>query len=393
MTGARNLLAFGDFTLDLQTGALLRSGKQIKLRPKAFDVLHYLLENAGRAVSKNELIEAIWRDIHVTDDALVQCIRDARTALSDKERQIIKTVARRGYLISLEPSEGQTAPQAPNAGEEDIEYCQTEDGVRIALASSGQGLPIIRPPTWFNHIAYDWHVRFRGALYSEVAEHCRLVRYDGRGSGLSDRHVNDISFPAFERDLDAVARAQGAVKYGLFGISQGGAIAISHAARHPERVAKLVLNGCYALGRNKRGSTKDIETGDAYLTLMRHGWGDEHSAFLRSYGMLYFPSASQEELRASADVQRLAMTADVAVRTRVACQDVDVTSELSRITAPTLILHSRYDNAVPFEEGLRLAEGIPNARFVALESENHCPMPNEPAWEHFIGEITSFLRE
>ncbi|MDA0341077.1 MAG: alpha/beta hydrolase, partial [Proteobacteria bacterium] len=88
-----------------------------------------------------------------------------------------------------------------------------------------------------------------------------------------------------------------------------------------------------------------------------------------------------------------AMTGDVAVRTRAACQDVDVTAELSKITAPTLILHSRYDKAVPFEEGLRLAAGIPNARFVALESENHCPMPNEPAWQHFVEEVRAFLRE
>jgi pimeloyl-ACP methyl ester carboxylesterase len=393
MTSEPNPVIFGDFTLDRQKCSLFRLGHPVSLRPKAFDVLSFLVKNANRVVSKNELIETIWNDVHVTDDTLVQCIRDVRRALDDIDREIIKTVPRRGYLLTLELADRQRGPLDLGGRDDPIAYCQTEDGVKIAMAADGQGLPIFRPPTWFNHLAYDWHVAFRGALYEFLADQCRLVRYDGRGSGLSDRHVSDISFEAFERDLDAVVDAHTVEKYGLLGISQGGAIAISHAARYPDRVSKLVLNGCYARGRNKRGSIKDIETGDAYLTLMRHGWGDEHSAFLRSYGMLYFPSASPEELRASADVQRMAMTGDVAVRTRAACQDVDVTDELAKITAPTLILHSRYDNAVPFDEGLRLAEGIPNARFVALESENHCPMPNEPAWEHFIGAISEFLCE
>lgn len=392
-TSDPKLIRFGDFTLDLQKCLLLRLGSEVRLRPKAFDVLCFLVRNSGRVVPKEELIEAIWTDVHVTDDSLVQCVREVRHALSDDERRIVKTIPRRGYLFSLDPTNGRSAAGDSIEGGEPIEFCHAKDGVKIAMASNGQGLPLIRLPTWFNHIAYDWHVEFRSALYRSIASQCQLIRYDGRGSGLSDRHVHDISFKAFEYDLEAVVEARNLEKYALLGISQGGSVAIAQAARYPERVSKLVLNGSFALGRNKRGSTKDAETGDAYLTLMRHGWGDEHSAFLRSYGMLYFPSASIEELRASAEVQRMAMTGDVAVRTRIASQDIDVTALLPKITAPTLILHSRYDNAVPFEEGLRLAEGIPNARFVALESENHCPMPNEPAWAHFIAEISAFLRE
>ncbi|HUS96897.1 MAG TPA: alpha/beta fold hydrolase [Hyphomicrobiaceae bacterium] len=393
MTAEPRLIRFGDFALDLQKCALLQFDKEIKLRPKAFDVLHYLVQNYGRVVPKEELIESVWVDVHVTDDALVQCVREVRHALSDNARIIVKTVPRRGYLFSLEPVKGTPATRDPVYGDDAIEFCQTRDGVKIAMSATGQGLPLIRPPTWFNHIAYDWNVEFRSALYQFVARQCQLIRYDGRGSGLSDRYVQDISFESFGFDLEAVAEARGLEKYALLGISQGGAVAIAHAARYPERVAKLVINGSFAQGIKKRGSTKDAETGDAYLTLMRHGWGDEHSAFLRSYGMLYFPGASAAELRASADVQRMAMTGDVAVRTRIATEDIDVTTLLPKIVAPTLILHSRHDNAVPFEEGLRLAAGIPNARFVALESENHCPMPNEPAWDHFIEEIGAFLLE
>lgn len=387
------MVRFGDFVLDTRKCTLLRLSEEIRLRPKAFDVLHYLVAHPGRVISKEELIESVWGRVHVTDDALVQCMREVRAALSDNSRQVIKTIPRRGYLFTLDPRREPSCDQEIADIRETVSFCHTRDGVRIAMASIGQGLPLIRTPTWFNHLAYDWKVEFRGALYRALASECQLIRYDGRGSGLSERHVPEIAFQGFEDDLAAVTDNIHPPHYGLLGISFGGCIAAAHAARHPERISKLVLVGAYARGRNKRGSTRDIETGDAYLALMRHGWGDEHSTFLRSYGALYFPSASVDELRASADVQRMAMTGDVAVRTLQSCHDIDVVPLLSKIVAPTLVLHSRYDNAVPFEEGLRLAEAIPNARFVALESENHCPMPNEPAWTRFIDEISAFLRE
>jgi pimeloyl-ACP methyl ester carboxylesterase len=274
-----------------------------------------------------------------------------------------------------------------------VEPPLTKDGVKLAMAATGQGLPLVRLPTWFNHLEYDWYVQFRSALYRFLTDRCRLIRYDGRGNGLSDRHVPEISFATFEHDLEAVVDALRLQRYALLGISQGAPIAIAHAVRHPERVSKLVLNGGFALGSNKRSSTRDQETAQAQLTLMRHGWGDEHSAYLRTFSMLYFPSASAEELKAVAELQRMAMTGDAAVRLRLACADIDIVDLLPKVAAPTLVLHSRHDNAVPFEEGRRLASGIPNAKFVALESENHVPMPDEPAWPTFIGEIEAFLCE
>ena len=380
------LVRFGEFALDLQRCALRRGEDPIELRPKAFDVLRYLVENRDRVVGKDELIRAVWRGQAVTDDALVQCVRSVRQALSDEVHRIIQTVPRRGYLFSAGSAE------SPSPGQ-DIRYCRTPDGVWLAIDAIGRGMPLVRTPTWFNHLEFDWHVQFRGALYRFLAERVQLIRYDGRGNGLSDRYVPELSFAAFEQDLEAVVDALQLRRYALLGISQGATIAIAHAVRFPERVSKLVLNGAYALGRNKRGSAKDQETGQAYLTLMRHGWGDEHSAFLRIFSMLYFPSASAEELKALAQLQRTAMSAEAAVKLRLVCDDVDVVDLLPKVSVPTLVLHSRHDNAVPFEEGQRLAAAIPNARFVALESENHVPLPEEPAWPAFIAEIEAFLRE
>ena len=387
-----SIMRFDVYTLDPGRCSLRRGAEQIELRPKAFDVLRYLAENWGRVISKNELIKAVWPGVFITDGALVQCVRDIRHALGDEGHQIIKTVPRRGYLFSLEPSDsGPTDHRAPTRPEQSIQFCRTKDGVKLAMSSTGQGLPLVRPPTWFNHLEYDWHVRFRSDLYRFLADRYQLIRYDGRGNGLSDRYVPEISPATFEHDLEAVVDALRLQRYALLGISQGAPIAIVHAVRHPERVSKLVLNGGFALGSNKRSSAKDQETAQAHLTLMRHGWGDEHSAYLRTFSMLYFPSASAEELRASAELQRMAMSGDTAVRLRMANADIDIVDLLPMVSTPTLVLHSRHDNAVPFEEGRRLAAAIPNAKFVALESENHVPMPDEPAWPIFLGEIEAFL--
>jgi pimeloyl-ACP methyl ester carboxylesterase/DNA-binding winged helix-turn-helix (wHTH) protein len=390
-TAFPSALRFDAYILDVQRCSLRRGDDPVELRPKAFDVLRYLVENWGRVIGKDELIKAVWPGSSVTDDALVQCVKDVRHALCDTDHRIIKTVPRRGYLFSLEPS--QIAEPSPIRSDHEIQFCRTKDGVKLAMASIGQGLPLVRLPTWFNHLEYDWHVQFRSALYLFLADRFRLIRYDGRGSGLSDRYVPEISFATFEHDLEAVVDALHLQRYALLGISQGAPIAIAHAVRYPERVSKLVLNGAFALGSNKRGSAKDHETAQAYLTLMRHGWGDEHSAFLRAFSMLYFPSASAEELRASAELQRMAMSGDTAVRLRMASADIDIVDLLPKVSTPTLVVHSKHDNAVPFEEGRRLASVIPNAKFVALESENHVPIPDEPAWPTFIAEVEAFLHE
>lgn len=388
------IVDFEGFRLDLQQCVLRRDGNAIELRPKAFDVLRHLMANAGRVVSKQELLDTLWPGVVVTDDALVQCVSDVRQALSDSGHRIIRTLPRRGYLFAAEttprPVESLATPTLAGQG---IDECRTADGVRLAVAEVGRGLPLVRTPTWFNHLEHEWQVSFRGGLYQFLAERLRLIRYDGRGSGLSERYVPELSFDTFERDLQAVVDTLDLPRYALLGISQGAPVAIAHAARHPDRVSKIILNGAFALGRNKRGSQKDRETGQAYLTLMRHGWGDEHSSFLRSFGTLYFPGLSNAQVRALADLQRMAMSADAAIRTRMASDDIDVVDLLKQVSAPTLVLHSRYDNAVPFEEGQRLAAALPNARFVALESENHVPVPGEPAWPIFLAEIDSFLRE
>jgi pimeloyl-ACP methyl ester carboxylesterase/DNA-binding winged helix-turn-helix (wHTH) protein len=394
-TVAPKTLDFDVYALDLQRCTLLRGSEEVQLRPKSYDVLRYLTQHAGRLVTKEELIQAIWPGIFVTDDSLVQCIRDLRKALSDDGQRIIKTVPRRGYLFAVEVSEKHLNEQARaiGSGDQEITFCRTEDGTNLAVACVGRGKPLVSIPTWLTHLEYDWQNTTRAPLWHFLAERFQLIRYDGRGFGLSDREVTDMSFTAFERDLETIVDALGLRSYALLGVSQGAATAVAHAARHPERVSKMVLHGGFALGRNKQASPEEFEWAKALIAFMRRGWGDEDSALLRMFSSVFFPGASAEQIKWYARHLRRSTSAENAIKNRNACDDIDVVDLLPKVSAPTLVLHCRHDNAVPFDRGRRIATMIPNAKFVVLESENHVPLPGEPAWQKFISEIAAFLSD
>jgi pimeloyl-ACP methyl ester carboxylesterase len=240
------------------------------------------------------------------------------------------------------------------------------------------------------HVQYDWQSPIRTPLLHFLSDRYRLVRYDCRNNGLSDWDVEDVSFEALLRDLETVVDALGLASYALLGASQGASISIAHAVRYPERVSKLVLLGGYALGHSKRSSRKGFDL-KAYLNLMREGWGDEHSAFQKMLSMAFLPNASGEQVKWLADLQRVASSPENTVRLRGVFDEIDVVELLPKVSVPTLVMHCRYDNLVPFEEGRRLATLIPNAKFVALESENHVPQLGEPVWPKFLGEIEAFM--
>jgi pimeloyl-ACP methyl ester carboxylesterase len=228
-------------------------------------------------------------------------------------------------------------------------------------------------------------------LHALAADH-RLIRYDERGNGLSDWDVDEISFEAFVRDLESVVDATGLERFALFGISQGCSVSIAYAVRNPHRVSHLVLYGGFARGRRKRNSDAWIQQADAFDTLMRDGWGKENPAFRQVWTSLFVPGGTAEQMQWYNDLQRITTSPENALRIRRASDDIDVTNLLPQVTAPTLVLHCRGDAGVPFDEGRRMAAGIPGARFVLLEGRNHVILDGEPAWPRFIAEIKGFIR-
>jgi pimeloyl-ACP methyl ester carboxylesterase len=369
-----------------------------------------LIENREQVVSKDQIFDAVWDGRIVSEATLSSRINAARRALGDSgdSQSLIRTVQRRGFrfvgTVDVETGPGVAgAPVAEPASAEtdvatggsiaqqEVRFCRTPDGIHLAVATVGQGDDLVKTANWLNHVEFDWHSPLMSPLLRHLAERHRLIRYDARGNGLSDWTVEDISFAAFASDFETIVESLGLTRFSLFGISQGGAVAIAYAARHPERVERLVLHGAYARGRNHRQSALEAQQAQAFLTLMRSGWGDEHSAFMQAFSSIYLPRGTMEQIRWFTELQRKTTSADNAIRIRQACDDIDVVALLPLVSAPTLVLHSRHDNVVPFDEGRLIAASIPGARLVSLESDNHIVLEGELAWNRFIGEIEAFL--
>jgi pimeloyl-ACP methyl ester carboxylesterase len=274
-----------------------------------------------------------------------------------------------------------------------IHFCTTPDGVRIAYAEVGQGPPLLKAANWLNHLEYDWESPIWSHLLHEIAATSRLIRYDQRGNGLSDWDVADISFDAFVRDQETVVEATGLNRFALLGISQGCATSIAYAVRHPERVSRLILYGGYARGRRKRGSQREVDQSDAILTLMREGWGQENPEFRMIFTARFIPGGTAEQMRWFNDLQRKTTSPENAMRIRTAQDNIDISDLLPQVKVPTLVLHCRDEAAAPFEEGRRMAAGIPGARFIALEGRNHLILEDDPGWGRFVREIKDFLKE
>jgi pimeloyl-ACP methyl ester carboxylesterase len=358
-----------------------------------FDLIEYLIRNRDHVVSKDDLLAAVWKGRIVSESVLTTRINAARGALGDsgQVQRLIKTLPRKGFRFVGAVDERGMAIAPERSRAQKVTFCRTTDGFNLAMARVGQGPTLVRATTWLNHLEYEWDDPIRGPLLHFLAARHDLIRYDGRGNGLSDRNVSELSLATFERDLEAVVAAQKLERYALFGVSQGGATAIAHAVRYPERVTKLVIYGSYARGRAKRGSTKEAEVSEAYITLMRHGWGDDNSTFIQNFSRLFAPNATADQIRAFAKMQRLATSPENAVRLRAALDQIDVSDLLPRVSVPTLVIHARRDQTSPFDEGRQLAACIPNARFVSLESDNHMPMPSDPEWQKLTSEIGAFL--
>jgi pimeloyl-ACP methyl ester carboxylesterase len=336
----------------------------------------------------------------VSESTLTSRINAARRALGDSgdQQRFIRTIARKGIRFVGDVREAHMpselpAPVPTPVRNQEVTFCRTAEGVNLALAAVGAGAPLIKVANWLTHIEYDWESPIWSPLLQHLAERCRLIRYDGRGNGLADRDVPDISFDAFVRDLAAVVEATQVDRSALLGISQGAAVAIAYAVEHPERVSKLVLFGSYAQGRNMRGSAAEAEMAQAFLAIMRHGWGEEHSAFMKAFSSVFFPNGSPQQIKWLVNLQRITTSAENAVRIRTACDNIDVVDLLPKVQVPTLVIHCRHDNVAPLEQGRLIARSIPNARFVTLESDNHIVLADEPAWPKLVGEIDAFLKE
>lgn len=395
--GVRRAYRFGAFQLDIRERRLSRGCEVLPLRLKVFDTLRVLVENAGRLVTKQELLEAVWPETTVEENNLNHNVSVLRKALGEKAtgQQYIETVPRVGYRFAAaveaaEPRAEATVASAAKARQE-IRYCTTSDGVRLAYASIGSGPPLVKASNWLTHLDFEWGSPIWRHWWSALSLHHRVVRYDERGNGMSQRDVSDVTFDTWVRDLETVVDAAGLDRFPLLGISRGGAIAIAYAVRHPERVTHLVLYGAFAAGVNHTGQPHAIEARRALASLMRLGWGLNNPAFCRVFTCRFIPEATPEHERWFDELQRVSTSPENAAHLMEVDDDIDVRPLLPEVKTPTLVMHCDRDRAVPAESGRQIAAAIPNARYVSLPGSNHLMLEEEPAWAMFLEELGLFL--
>lgn len=275
---------------------------------------------------------------------------------------------------------------------QDIRFCTSQDGLRLAYASSGKGPVLVRAQHFLTHIELEPQSPVWQPWLAELGRNRTLVRYDARGCGLSDRSPAPLMIDTWVADLDAVVDAAGVERFALFGCSQGASISVAYAARHPERVSCLVLLGGFLSGLMRRHPTPEqIKEFNLLQEMVVLGWGRDNPAFRQVFTSLFMPDASPEQMRWFNELERMCTTPEHAARTLAAHADIDVSELAPRVRCPTLVLHARGDARAPFEEGRRIAGLIPGARFVPLESRNHLLLQTEPAFAQCFGEIQAFL--
>jgi pimeloyl-ACP methyl ester carboxylesterase/DNA-binding winged helix-turn-helix (wHTH) protein len=401
---------FDDCLVDPGRFELRRGGAVEHVEPQVFDVLVHLIRHRERVVTKTELLDTVWGDRFVSESALASRLKSARRAVGDDgaAQRVIRTVFGRGYQFVAPVQERtpmatvtpivasvdlQRAPAIPAPLHQTIRFSTAADGARIAFATMGSGPVLVKAANWLTHLDHDRETFVWRHWLEGLAANRTLVRYDERGCGMSDWDVQSFDFDDWVDDLELVVDAAGLDRFPLLGVSQGAAVAVAFAARHPERVTRLILCGAYGKGRLLRATT-DEERREAALDLevARVGWGRDDPSFRQVFTSMFLPDGTREQWEEFNELQRRTTSSENAVRFLETFAEIDVTGLAPNVACPTLMLHSREDRRVPVASARDLASLIPDCRFVSLPSRNHLLL-DEPAWAIFLGEIDRFLAE
>jgi len=278
-----------------------------------------------------------------------------------------------------------------------IRFCTSRDGVRIAYGTCGSGPPLVRMPQLVSHLKYDWDSLIWRHWLSFFASRHTLISYDLRGCGLSDREGVEFSFDRYIEDLEAVVKAAGVERFAVFGMTGGGATAVAYAARHPQQITHLVLLGSFVRATQSRlrlapnPTAKQIEEAELHLKAIGLAFEHDNPGMRQLYTSIRIPDGRPEHHRAFDDLMHVATTSANAVNLLRANVQIDVHDLAPKVRCPTIVFHARGDGVAPFDQGRSLAALIPGARFVPLESRNQFLMEDEPAWEQFVSEFQDFL--
>ena len=290
----------------------------------------------------------------------------------------------------MSPERRLTSELMPTRPRHTTRCVSASDGVRLAWADSGAGMPLVKAATWLTHLEDDLDSPVWRHWTAFLSGHFRFVRYDERGCGMSDWDVRDLSLERRVQDLETiVAAARLTDPFVLLGISHGAAVSIAYVVGHPERVAGLVLCGGYARGALRRGDNEASRLHSAIADLASL-WGSDNPAFRQVFTSRFIPGGTEEQLRWFNDLCRKTTSPELAGTLLRSRAETDVAGLLKEVRTPTLVLHARNDAVVPLSEGRFLATEIPGAQFVELDSRNHVLLEHEPAWARFQEAVLAF---
>ena len=383
---------FGPFQLDAAQGLLTAGTAEVPLGIKAFETLRYLVENAGRVVSKRELIDRVWPDSHVEENSLAQNISTLRKTLSAFDSaEYVQTLPRRGYrFVAGVRTDSPRQEQAPRAPE--TRYARSGD-VNIAWQTAGDGpVDLVFVMGWVSHVELFWAEPSFARFLTRLSGFSRLIVFDKRGTGLSDP-VPLSQLPSLEQRMDdvrAVMRAARSRRAVLMGVSEGGPLCALFAATYPEQVAGVVIIGGYA----RRLWAPDYPWGpsaderDRFISALEREWGGPFGIEARAPSM----SGDADFRRWWATYLRMGASPGAAAALTRMNAEVDIRNVLPSIRVPALVIHRSGDRCLRVEEGRYLAERIPGARLVELPGDDHLPFVGDQeailrAVERFVDEI------
>ena len=374
------------------------SGTEIPIRNQAIRVFQFLAKKPNHTISSEELESSVWRDVVVTRDSLHHCISEIRQAIDDHERRVLRTVHRRGY--QLVPDKVLEVSKHVSAGEGAIDSLSAEifcvnsvDGTRVAWREIGQGIPLLKAPNWIADVDMAAGNQAYSPFYVWLASRYRFIRFDQRGTGLSDRNVSDLSIDLMVEDMDAVASAAGIERFFLLGASQGAAYSIAYAHKYPEKVLGLIFRGGMVVGPGASGDPAFSKWLDTARTVVKNGWDSGDHAYRRYFSSRIAADASVDVLRDLDELQRLSVSAEMVIRIFEFLDQLDLQHFATQVGLPTLIMHSKDDVMVPYSESRRLHRLMPHARFVTLEGVNHAVLPDTIAFKQVCQAMESFTSE
>ncbi len=376
------------------------NGASVHIRAKALDLLCLLARHKDSVVSRDAVFNEIWPERVVTDDSIFQCVNVIRKVLKDHDRSLIETIPKRGYrLNSTATARLQILPSAQSIADQGdkrheaatARFATSPNGTRLAYAINGSGPVLLRTPHWMTHVVHEWNDCVFGPRLRCFAEELTIMRYDGRGFGLSERSGGCGEPGDWVSDMQAVVEAAQLQRFAVTGNSGGAPLALRYAATYPDKISCLVILGGFMKGGLKRGvSPAHVH---AFTELIRNGWAGKNPAFRQMMSTQLFPQATPEQLEAFDALQKKASDGKTAASLMSKLATIDISEYLPRIRVPTLILHSEHDERQPFEQAIEMANLIPNAELHVMQTRNHVPPMHEPEFERILRVTIDFVKK